>query len=277
MLMKTAKKNQLQNSLLIQKSGACSQSLFYIFNQEFDNEMDIEERAAASLTGGVTYRSKVCGLIIGAVLGAGAEAYKRYRQPNSKAIEIAKTMVDSFSTQFSLINCNDIVEIDLSKESDASAYYSCSMAEKCFEKANKWSAEAFKICKAAFNNPATLIYNETPCNCCASRIIMEMGGTDDEAALVAGLSGGIGLSGNICGAYTAALWYKALTWLRENPDKPLYPFELNLQFNCDFLEITYNEILCPNLCGKTFRTTEEHSNFIEEGGCNKLIDLISKL
>ncbi|MCK7536420.1 MAG: C-GCAxxG-C-C family protein [Marinilabiliales bacterium] len=48
-----------------------------------------------------------------------------------------------------------------------------------------------------------------------------MGGTEEESIMVAGFAGGIGLSGNTCGALTAAIWYKMLEWGKNNPtEKP---------------------------------------------------------
>ena len=46
-----------------------------------------------------------------------------------------------------------------------------------------------------------------------------MGGTEEESIMVAGFAGGIGLSGNACGALSAAIWYKMLGWAKNNPDK----------------------------------------------------------
>ena len=42
-----------------------------------------------------------------------------------------------------------------------------------------------------------------------------------------------------------------------------------------FLETTDYEFRCDKICGKSFKNIEEHSEFIENGGCNKLIDIMS--
>ena len=49
-----------------------------------------------------------------------------------------------------------------------------------------------------------------------------MGGTPEEIQAVAGFAGGLGLSGNGCGALAAALYQKALSLAKENPKRNLY-------------------------------------------------------
>ena len=45
-----------------------------------------------------------------------------------------------------------------------------------------------------------------------------MGGSADEAVMVAGFGGGMGLSGNACGALAAAVWMKGVAWCRTHPN-----------------------------------------------------------
>ena len=54
---------------------------------------------------------------------------------------------------------------------------------------------------------------------CASEVAGKMGASDEEMTMVAGFAGGIGLSGNACGALGAAIWMKTLAWCREHPGK----------------------------------------------------------
>jgi hypothetical protein len=115
------------------------------------------------------------------------------------------------------------------------------------------------------------------CHNCATRVVKEMGGNKKEGAIVAGLAGGIGLSGNICGALTASIWYHSLKWLRTHPEKKSYPDDLAKAKVNHFLQLTNDECLCPKLCGKTFNSLEEHTDFILVGGCNKLIDILAEV
>ncbi len=67
----------------------------------------------------------------------------------------------------------------------------------------------------------SLNQDELPQRCmsCASEVVKRMGGTDVEMVMVAGLAGGMGMSGNACGALGAAIWMKALINIRENKRK----------------------------------------------------------
>lgn len=127
----------------------------------------------------------------------------------------------------------------------------------------------------------SLSYNskDLPKNCtaCAYQLIKDMEGTEEDAITAAGFSGGIGLSGEICGALIAKVWYEALLFLREHHDETQYPQQFQKQIYNAFMDITHGEYACHELCGKHFKSIEQHSTFIEEGGCNKLLSLIAAI
>ena len=102
------------------------------------------------------------------------------------------------------------------------------------------------------------------------------GATDEEQIMVAGFAGGLGLSGNACGALSTAIWMNSLKWVKENPDKSAFKNKnakatLNL-FNTE----TNSEMLCHKICQQHFRNLEEHTQFIKNGGCSKLIETLAK-
>ena len=74
-----------------------------------------------------------------------------------------------------------------------------------------------------------------------------MGASDEEMVMVAGFAGGIGLSGNACGALGAALWMKTLVRYRNgNPTFFASPEAKNtLQAFCG---ATDSEFLCNKIC-----------------------------
>lgn len=276
--MKASESNLKDTRLVLLQTGTCSQTLFHILNQEFGNEMLIEERAAASLAGGVVYKGKVCGLAIGAILGAGVEAYHEGESIESSiqlSIAASQKLVASFKKHSTMLNCYDITHVNFNTKGSIFRYIVTGKGIKCFSLADKWAPKAIELVREeVFNsNPPSGIH----CRSCATRVVREMGGSETESAIVAGFAGGIGLSGNICGALTASIWYKALKWLREHPEKKVYPDELAKQKFTNFLSLTDGEYLCPNLSGKRFKSIEEHSNFIAEGGCNKLVDILAEV
>ena len=106
-----------------------------------------------------------------------------------------------------------------------------------------------------------------------------MGASDEEAVMVAGFSGGIGLSGNACGALSAVIWYKMLDWHKNHPGKT--PAYFNNQEAKKILRAFYvetdSEMICNKICGQRFKTIDEHSHYLRTGGCEKLIDALAKL
>ena len=62
---------------LFKKLGTCSRTFFYIINREFDNPKEAEERASDPLAGGIFKQGYQCGMLWGASLAVGAEAYRR--------------------------------------------------------------------------------------------------------------------------------------------------------------------------------------------------------
>ena len=96
-------------------------------------------------------------------------------------------------------------------------------------------------------------------------------------AMVAGFAGGIGFSGNACGALSAAIWINTLAWCRKNPDQSGYSNPNSEKILKTFLEATDSGMLCHKITGKRFKTIDDHTEYIKNGGCNKLINLLAKV
>ncbi len=110
---------------------------------------------------------------------------------------------------------------------------------------------------------------------CASELVREMGGSEEEMLMVAGFAGGLGLSGSGCGALAAAIWMHALIHNRKQ-DAKTASFEpgTNPVLNAFYEETDY-EIQCDKICGQRFNSLDEHSDFIREGGCSKLMTVLA--
>ncbi|MGD2033608.1 MAG: C-GCAxxG-C-C family protein [Bacteroidales bacterium] len=96
--------------------------------------------------------------------------------------------------------------------------------------------------------------------------------------MVAGFAGGLGLSGNACGALSAAIWMKLLAWCRKHPGKSPPYFnnrEAKKTMNA-FYQATDSKILCHEICGQCFSSLNDHSDFIKNGGCAELINALAQ-
>lgn len=270
-------KNKDRKLVFLQKS-TCAETLFYVINQEFNNNLKLEEKASGALAGKIVKTGHQCGQLWGATLAVGAEAYHEGDDSNESiflAINTSKAMANSYETISSSSNIYELKNTDIISKSSSIKYFLRGESLKCYKLADKWAPEAIKIAKT--NLQREHIKRRIPCSSCATRVVREMGGSENDAIMVAGFAGGIGLSGNACGALAAAIWYDALKWLREHPDKKYFPIKLSDHKIHSFLNLTKGEYLCPELSGKTFDNVEEHSDFILEGGCNKLIDILAEV
>ena len=102
-----------------------------------------------------------------------------------------------------------------------------------------------------------------------------MGGDEEEMLMVAGFAGGLGLSGSGCGALAAAVWKNALIHNKKNTGKSAN-YDPNTDFTLNaFYEETDYEMQCDKICGRRFETMEEHTEFLKNGGCKKLIEVLA--
>jgi C_GCAxxG_C_C family probable redox protein len=266
------------------KCGACSHAMFHLLNHEFDNSREDEEKASDLLAGGIAQKGHQCGMLWGAALAVGTESFRKYEDKNesiASAITTSGYLVESFSKRTKTVNCSDISNVDWENKFDFALYMLKIIMQgfvysSCFNLIVKWTPEAIQT---ATRGLAEKPPHNKPCLSCSSEAVKKMGANDEEAVMVAGFAGGIGLSGNACGALAAVIWYKMLDWGKKHPGKT--PTMLNNQDAKNILRAFYiqtdSEVLCNKICGKYFSSTDEHSEYIRTGGCSKLIDALSKV
>lgn len=268
-------KNRLKAKRTFIKKGTCSRTLFHILNKEFGHSKEEEEQALDPLAGGILQQGYQCGMLWGASMAVGAEAYRRAEnsgQATSLAIHATQHLLKSFINQTNSPDCEEITNTDFSNKWSSAKYMLSGRFVNCFILAGKWAPEALKAAKKGLSENGSL--NTDSVNC-ASEVIKQMGGNKEEMALVAGFAGGLGLSGNACGVLAAAIWKNSLETIRRENKKPLYNDPDSLTFLNKFNHTTDFKLECHEICGKRFNTVEEHSEFIKKGGCKKLLDTLA--
>lgn len=265
------------------KCGACSHAMFHLLNHEFDNVKPLEEKASDMLAGGIAQKGHQCGMLWGGSLAIGTEAYRKYDDKNmavAAAINASKLLADSFQKRTHTVICRDISKVDWENKFDFAIYMLKTIARgfvfsPCFNLIVKWTPEAVQ---AANKGLSENINYTQPCFSCSTEVVKKMGATEEESIMVAGFAGGIGLSGNACGALGAAIWYKMLDWGKKNPGKSESMFN-----NPDAKKVlrtfymqTDSEMLCKNICKQNFNSLDEHSDYIKSGGCSSLIEALAK-
>ncbi len=261
------------------KKGTCSQALCFLLDREFGYVKENEERASDPLAGGIWRRGHQCGMLWGSVLAAGAEAFRRHPDRDraiGAAMTASRRLVESFTNRTGSADCREITGCDWTSAWSIAKHMLTGRVFRCFTLAEKWAPEA--ILAAGEGLAGDMTGQPGRPLSCASEVAGKMGASDEEMALVAGFAGGIGLSGNACGALGAAIWMKTLAWCREHPGKTP-PFSKNPGVKNTlkaFDDAMGTEILCHEITGRRFGTVGEHAEFVKNGGCGELIELLAR-
>lgn len=282
--MNNSNKVKLSPRKVFWKCGACSHAMLYLLNHEFDNHKESEEKASDFFAGGITQKGHQCGMLWGASLAVGAESFSRYSDKSdaiAAAMNASHQLVESFHNRTRAVNCRDISKVDWENKLDFAFYMVKTILHgfiysPCFNLIVKWTPEAIQ---AANKGLAEKTVQNHPCLSCATETLKKMGASDEESIMVAGFAGGIGLSGNACGALGAVIWYKMLEWGKNHPGKT--PSYFNNQDAKSILRAFYietdSEVLCTKISGKQFCSMDDHSDYIKNGGCKGLIEALAKL
>ncbi|NNJ89576.1 MAG: hypothetical protein HKP53_09250 [Eudoraea sp.] len=262
---------------VFRKLGTCSRTFFYILNREFGHLKELEERAADSLAGGIMQEGHQCGMLWGASLAVGAEAYRKCKDQNEAiavAVNATQKLMASFSERENTINCSDITHCDFSSKLSMAKYFFSGRFLHCFNLADQWAPEAVRSAIEGLSNKEIASTHE--CLSCATEVAKKMGASDEEMMMVAGFAGGLGLSGAACGALSAAVWMKSLMWCREEEKKSPLKNPSSKKTIAKFYQATNSKIVCSDITARHFMNIEEHTKFIKNGGCSELIETLAK-
>lgn len=277
-------KTRLNPRKVFWKCGACSHAMFHLLNHEFNNEKPAEEQASDILAGGIAQKGHQCGMLWGGSLAVGAESYHRIEDKNQAiviAVNTTRDLISSFKNRTKTLQCRDISGTNWENRFDLFIYLIKTLSRgfvysPCFNLIVKWTPEALETAGKGLN--AT---NQTniACKSCSSEVVKQMGATEEESMMVAGFAGGLGLSGNACGALSAAIWFKMLQWSNEHSGKSPGLFnnsEAKKIFRA-FFRATDSEIMCEKITGKRFASIEEHTEYLGSGGCKHVIDTLATI
>jgi hypothetical protein len=220
-----------------------------------------------------------CGMIWGAALAAGAQAYRLHSpgpQAETGAIIAAQRLVESFHARNKDINCLEITGLDKSSSSMQMMTYFLIKggAIRCFRMAAGYAPVAFSEINAALSEKH--IEAPSPPVSCAAMLAQKMGASDMHAVMAAGLAGGIGLSGGACGALGAAIWITGMN----RPEEPV-GFNVMNSWAGDmidrFLKCTDYEFECSEIVGRRFENVGDHAGYLRDGGCSKIIEVLGRV
>lgn len=259
--------------------GECSEAICKVLNHAYGHPLQPEERAAKPLAGGVMQHGYQCGMIWGAALAAGAQAYRIYGEgPRAEAgaVRAAQRLVSSFFADNKTINCLEITELDESSTSLEQTIYFFFKGGMihCLRMAAQYAPEAHRQIEATFDEPEAAV-PEPPVSC-AALLMRKRGASEQHAVMAAGFAGGIGLCGGACGALGAAIWNIGMHSPKIQKGKINYTDPKATEAIERFLQCTDYKFECSEITGRTFANVVEHAAYLREGGCAKILEVLAE-
>jgi len=217
-------------------------------------------------------------MLWGAALAAGAQAYQLYGpgpQAETKAIIAAQRLVESFRTRNKSINCVDITS--LNKSSSAKDLMIRFLLKGgvigCFRMAANYAPVAYSDIKTTFSKENIEVPSQSVN--CATALARKMGVSEMHSVMAAGFAGGIGLSGGACGALGAAIWIIGMNSGKEGVENIEFMPSKASDTVDQFVECSDYEFECLEIVGRKFSSVGDHAEYIRQGGCSKIIEVLA--
>jgi hypothetical protein len=250
-----------------------------VVDDSFGNPLKLEEKATMILAGGIATQGYQCGMLWGAALAAGAQAYQLYgsgRQAEAAAINGAQRAVESFrALSNNEINCLEITEINFQGNNQALPilkFFVKGGPIGCFRMAARYAPVAYSEIDFALSENHFVA--PSPRVSCTAMLAQKMGLSEMHVVMAAGLAGGIGFSGGACGALGAAIWIKGMNHTTE-PIGFSFTNSWVAEIIERFLESSDYEFECSKIIGRKFENVIDHADYLYEGGCAEIIEALA--
>jgi len=259
------------------KRGTCSQTLLCVVNRAYSYPLSVEEKAADPLAGGIMQHGHQCGMLWGATLAAGAEAYRRFGagpRTEAAAILAARRVVDSFREQNGHTDCVELTGLnaDATTRDLIMHFFIKGGTVECCRMAARYAPVVFAEIEATLAARRDEVPGATVS--CAAALARRLGASELHVAMAAGLAGGIGLSGGGCGALGAAVWLAGVRTLARG-GKVAFKSQEALDILERFLAASDYELECAAIVGRRFETVGAHAEHVRAGGCAQLLDALA--
>ena len=271
---------------------SCSEAMFTILNRGRGIELPLLEQAAHPLAGGFLRQGHACGMAWGMGLAAGVRAAQRFSDAE-EAVEAALLVMTRAGGEFASlagsINCREITDCALTTFSGRLRYLLFGKADHCTRLCIKWAPLADELIERELSG---FQKSGAADNCAAAALRACAGALEVEAdpAAAAAFAGGLGLSGNVCGALAAAvlaqgIWFYQSSGGRRDGLVKAALQEMGLsdalsrgpeRLRQEFIA-RFGSELCAELTGRSFSSPAELSAFIGGGGCAELLSALPEL
>jgi hypothetical protein len=255
-----------------------------VVDRSFDHPLKLEERASGPLMGGFMNHGYQCGMIWGATLAAGAQAYRVHGpgpQAETEAIIAAQRLVDTFRARTNNeINCLEITDLNFQGKIQVLPllkFFVRGGPIGCLRMAAGYAPVAFSEINTALSE--IHIQAPSPPVSCAAMLAQKMGISEMHTVMAAGFAGGIGLSGGACGALGAAIWIIGMNCLEEGVGDNIWQSEVFQSRAADtidrFMKSADYEFECSEIVGRRFENVGDHAGYLRDGGCSKIIEALA--
>ncbi len=249
-----------------------------VLNNAYGHPLKPEENAVMPLAGGIMQHGYQCGMLWGAALAAGAQAYRLFgsgSEAETRTIIASQKLVNAFRDCTGEVNCFEITDVDKSSSVIKMIYVFLLKLGfvGCIKLTAKYAKLAFKEINASFSEK-NIEPLAQPVSCSAL-LAQKMGASDLHTVMAAGLAGGIGLCGSACGALGAALWLSLMKNRKDEKCKIEYKDPKALEMIEKFLKFTDYEFECSKIAGCKFENVKDHAKYLRDGGCSKLIETLA--
>jgi len=249
-----------------------------VLNHEYDRQYRDEESATMPLAGGIMQHGYQCGMIWGAALAAGAQAFRQYGPgpiAEGKSIYASQRLVESFHAQNKNINCMEITDIDKSSTGMELIMYFLIKGGSigCLRRAAKYAPVALEAINTSFSEQDIEVLS--PPVSCAAMLAKRMGLSERHIVMAAGLAGGIGLCGGACGALGAAIWILSMKISKEEDGRVDFSDPRANDLIEKFMKCTDYEFECSKIVGRKFENVNDHAAHMSNGGCSEILEVLA--
>lgn len=216
-----------------------------------------------------------CGMIWGAVLAAGVQAYRLLGpgpQAETEAIIAAKRLVESFRARNKNINCLEITDARMQTSMQILKVFMKGGFIGCFRMAARYAPAAFNEIHSALSERH--MKAPAPPASCAALLAQKMGVSDMHTVMAAGFAGGIGLCGGACGALGAAICIIGMKSIEKGSGKIDFKNPRALDVIERFMKCTNYKFECSEIVGRRFENVNDHAGYLRDGGCSEIIEAL---
>jgi hypothetical protein len=256
-----------------------------VVDGSYGHPLKPEERASLPLMGGFMNYGYQCGMLWGATLAAGAQAYRLLGpgpQAETGAIIVAQRLAEFFRAGYNGVNCIEITGIEFRSASkrrilgQTLKFFAKGGPVRCLCMSARSARAAVSEIDATLSEKHKAPY---PPASCAAMLAQDMGVSDMHAVMAAGFAGGIGLSGSACGALGAAIWIIGMNCLEQGVGDGIWRskvFQSRAAAAIDgFMKCSDSEFKCSEIVGRRFENVDDHADYLRAGGCSKIIKVLA--